>query len=97
PSSVGQRIGDVALELFEGIDQRLPVRLVGVRAEKLRTLSESAPALWDDDGEWRRVESALDTAAARFGRGAITRATLISERGGGTLPSNPRLSRDDPR
>ena len=54
-------------------------------------------ALWDDDGEWRRVESALDTAAARFGRGAITRATLISERGGGTLPSNPRLSRDGPR
>ena len=28
---------------------------------------------------------------------AITRATLISERGGGTLPSNPRLPRDDPR
>lgn len=97
PSSVGQRLGEVALELFDAIDRRLPIRLVGVRAEKLRTFAESAPALWDDDGEWRRVESALDTAAARFGRGAITRATLISERGGGTLPSNPLLPSDDPR
>lgn len=96
PSSVGQRIGDVALELFDDIDRRLPVRLVGVRAEKLRPVAESAPALWDDDGEWRRVESALDTATARFGRGAVTRATLITERGGGSLPSNPRLPRDMP-
>lgn len=91
PSSVGQRLGDVALELFDEIDRRLPVRLVGVRAEKLRASDDNAPPLWDDDGEWRRVESALDTAAARFGTGAITRATLITERGGGSLPSNPRL------
>lgn len=94
PSSVGQRIGDVAWELFGEIDRRLPVRLVGVRAEKLRAAVEGAPALWDDDGEWRRVESALDTAAAKFGRGAITRATLMTERGGGFLPTNPRLPRD---
>jgi DNA polymerase-4 len=66
------------------------VRLIGVRAEKLRP-SDTAPlALWDDDHEWRRIEDALDDATARFGRGAVTRATLLGKaRGGGTLPSSP--------
>ena len=45
--------------------------------------------LWDDDEGWRRVEEALDGAVARFGRGAVTRATLLGKaRGGGALPSN---------
>ena len=51
----------------------------------------AALTLWDDDEEWRRVEGALDDATARFGRGAVTRATLLGgARGGGTLPSHPR-------
>ncbi|MFX5583145.1 hypothetical protein ABTE20_21300, partial [Acinetobacter baumannii] len=68
PTSVGQRIGDAAIELFDGIDRRQAVRLVGVRGEKLRPTAAAA-TLWDDDAEWRRVEGALDGAAARFGRG----------------------------
>ncbi|MGN8552695.1 UNVERIFIED_CONTAM: DNA polymerase IV [Microbacterium sp. SLM126] len=96
PTAVGQRIGDAAHELFDSVERRLPVRLIGVRAEKLR-LSGSAPlALWDDDQEWRRIEDALDGAAARFGRGAVTRATLLgAARGGGTLPSNPPAPKPD--
>lgn len=94
PTAVGQRIGEVALELFTDIDRRLPVRLVGVRAEKLQPAGGALLSLWDEDDEWRRVESALDTATARFGRGAVTRATLITERGGGALPTNPRLPRE---
>lgn len=91
PTAVGQRIGDAARELFAGVDRALPVRLIGVRAEKLRPGGSSALALWDDDEEWRRIESALDGAAARFGGGAVTRATQLGKaRGGGTLPSNPR-------
>jgi DNA polymerase-4 len=91
PTAVGQRIGEAALELFGGVDRRMPVRLVGVRAEKLSASGGAAMTLWDDDAEWRRVEGALDDATARFGRGAVTRATLLGgPRGGGTLPSHPK-------
>jgi len=91
PTAVGQRIGRAALELFEAVDRPLPVRLVGVRAEKLLASGAAGLTLWDDDEEWRRVEGALDDATARFGRGAVTRATLLGgARGGGTLPSHPR-------
>lgn len=90
PTDVGQRIGDAAIELFGGVERRLPVRLVGVRGEKLRPAAADAPTLWDDDAEWRRLEGALDEAVARFGRGAVTRATLLGPaRGGGSLPSHP--------
>lgn len=91
-TSVGQRIGEAAIEMFDGIDRRQAVRLVGVRGEKLRPTSAAA-TLWDDDAEWRRVEGALDGAAARFGRGAVTRGSLLGpSRGGGALPTNPRPS-----
>ncbi|WP_457098441.1 DNA polymerase IV [Microbacterium sp. P5_E9] len=91
PTAVGQRIGDAAHELFASIELALPVRLIGIRAEKLRPGGSAALTLWDDDEDWRRIEGALDGAAARFGRGAVTRATLLGKgRGGGTLPSNPR-------
>ncbi len=90
PTAVGQRIGDAAHELFETVERPLPVRLIGVRAERLRPAGSAPLALWDDDGEWRRIENALDGAAARFGRGAVTRATLIGKtRGGAGLPSSP--------
>lgn len=96
PTAVGQRIGDAALELFDAIDRRLPIRLVGVRGEKLRPAAIDMPTLWDDDEDWRRVEDALDDAAARFGGGAVTRATLLGPtRGGGSLPSHPKPARPD--
>jgi len=93
-TSVGQRIGDAAIELFDAIDRRRAVRLVGVRGEKLAPAAMAA-TLWDDDAEWRRVEGALDSAVARFGRGAVTRGSLLGPtRGGGALPTNPRPSYD---
>ncbi len=96
PTAVSQRIGDAAHDLFGLVDRRLPIRLVGVRAEKLVPAGAAPTALWDDDAEWRRIDGALDDATARFGRGAITRATLLgAPRGGGSLPSNPRPPRTD--
>jgi DNA polymerase-4 len=96
PTAVGQRIGEAALELFDAVERPLPVRLVGVRAEKLRPSGEAGLMLWDDDEEWRRVEEALDDATARFGRGAVTRATLLGgTRGGTALPSHPRAPAPD--
>ncbi|TFV81921.1 DNA polymerase IV [Microbacterium sp. dk485] len=89
PTAVGQRIGEAAIELFDGIPRPLPVRLIGVRAEKLRAAAGPL-GLWDDDEEWRAVEDALDGAAERFGRGAVTRAALLGpRRDGGSLPSHP--------
>ena len=91
PTAVGQRIGEAARDLFGSVERPLPVRLVGVRAEKLRAAGGGEPVLWDDDAEWRRVEGALDDATARFGRGAVTRATLLGgARGGGSPPSHPK-------
>ena len=91
PTSVGQRIGDAAIDLFESVERPLPVRLVGVRGEKLRPARDEILTLWDDDAEWKRVEGALDDATARFGKGSVTRATLLGRsRGGTTLPSHPR-------
>lgn len=96
PTAVGQRIGDAAHDLFAAVDRRLPIRLIGVRAEKLRAAGSAPLALWDDDEEWRRIEDALDGAAAKFGRGAVTRATLLGRaRGGGTLPSSPPAPKPD--
>jgi DNA polymerase-4 len=96
PTAVGQRIGDAAHELFAQVEAPLPVRLIGVRAEKLRPAGGGGLALWDDDEEWRRVEGAVDGAAERFGRGAVTRATLLGKaRGGGSIPTSPRAPRSD--
>lgn len=90
PTAVGQRIGDAAHELFASVDSRLPIRLIGVRAEKLQPAGSAPLALWDDDEGWRRIEDALDGATAKFGRGAVTRATLLGKaRGGGSLPTSP--------
>ncbi|UUT35259.1 DNA polymerase IV [Microbacterium elymi] len=92
PTAVGQRIGEAALELFDALDRPLPVRLVGVRTEKLRAAGSGGLALWDDDEEWRQVEGALDDAASRFGAGAVTRAAFLgpSRDVGGVTHHPPR-------
>ncbi|MFS0867323.1 DNA polymerase IV [Microbacterium sp. 179-B 1A2 NHS] len=96
PTNVGQRIGDVAIELFSKIDLVQPVRLIGVRAEKLTGDGLGGLALWDDDEDWRRVDAALDDARSRFGGGAVRRAsTLGPRRDVNALPTNPKAPRED--
>ena len=89
PTSVGQRIGEVARTLFDAIERRDPIRLVGVRAERLSGAG-GALGLWDDDAEWRRVEDALDSAQARFGSGSVTRARHLGARPGRGSAPHPR-------
>ncbi|MGF3055430.1 DNA polymerase IV [Microbacterium sp. YY-01] len=79
PSSVGQRIGSVAQALWEALDRHDPVRLIGVRAERLTAASGPA-GLWDDDASWRSVEHALDAAHSKFGDGVIRRARYLDEK-----------------
>ncbi|GAA3022947.1 DNA polymerase IV [Microbacterium dextranolyticum] len=95
PTDVGQRIGDVAIGLFDELELAQPVRLIGVRAEKLRPGGGAALTLWDDDEDWRRVDAALDDARDRFGGGAVTRASVLGPRRDvNALPTNPRLPRE---
>ena len=89
PTSVGQRIGEVARLLFDAVERREPVRLIGVRAERLGQAG-SGMALWDDDADWRRVEGAVDDARARFGSAIITRARHLGAREGRGAPQHPR-------
>ncbi|MBZ6372879.1 MULTISPECIES: DNA polymerase IV [Microbacterium] len=96
PTDVGQRIGDVAIGLFEALQLTQPVRLIGVRAEKLQHAGGGLMPLWDDDAEWRRVDAALDDARERFGGGAVTRASVLGPRRDvNALPTNPRLPRTE--
>ncbi|WP_036316686.1 DNA polymerase IV [Microbacterium sp. B24] len=96
PSDVGQRIGDVAIGLFDALELSQPVRLIGVRAEKLRGGDGGSVPLWDEDAEWRRVDAALDDARVRFGGGAVTRASVLGPRRDvNALPTNPRLPRTE--
>lgn len=90
PTAVGQRIGEAAQALFEQIDRRDPVRLVGVRAERLQPAGGGAMGLWDDDEDWRRVEGAVDDAVARFGNATITRARHIGRGEGRGAAQHPK-------
>ncbi|GGF31984.1 DNA polymerase IV [Microbacterium sorbitolivorans] len=78
PTAVGQRIGQVARELLASVDMRAAVRLIGVRAERLVPAGSAALALWDDDGEWKQVEGALDVLSEKFGTGSVTRAAFLN-------------------
>ncbi|MCK2027299.1 DNA polymerase IV [Microbacterium sp. SSW1-47] len=90
PTAVSQRIGEAAQSLFEQIDRRDPIRLVGVRAERLQPAGGSALALWDDDEDWRRVEGAVDEAIARFGTATISRARHIGRGEGRGAARHPK-------
>ncbi|WP_341934556.1 DNA polymerase IV [Microbacterium sp. LWO14-1.2] len=90
PTAVGQRIGEAAQALFAQIDRRDPVRLVGVRAEKLRPAGAGGFGLWDEDEDWRRVEGAMDDAVARFGSATITRARHLGRGDGRGAAQHPK-------
>ncbi|WP_156759606.1 DNA polymerase IV [Microbacterium karelineae] len=95
PTAVGQRIAQVARDLLAAVDLRAPVRLIGVRAERLVPAGSAAVALWDDDGDWKQVEGALDRASARFGAGSVTRASALpNERRARHVPAYDRPPED---
>ena len=75
PTDVGHEIHAAAREMADAA-ATAPVRLIGV---KLDHLVESASvgrqvALGEPDHGWRDIETAIDDAAAKFGKGAIRSA-----------------------
>lgn len=85
PSNTTQRVYRTARELFGTVAPggRLPrpVRLIGVRAEQLVPAGSESLALWDEDEQWRAVDTTLDSVRERFGASGITSARLLGGRG----------------
>lgn len=79
-TDVGHEIYQLACELFDGLGlDRARIRLVGVRAEGLRSAA-GAPRQMEIGAPvrgWREAELASDAAAVRFGRGAVRPAALV--------------------
>ncbi len=84
PTDVTQDVYDVALLLLDRLGRergtRRSVRLVGVRAEGLQSLQRWPTrqlALDERDPGWPDADRAVDRATARFGSGAVRRASLL--------------------
>ena len=90
-----QTIFDVACELLDAVELKLKVRLIGVGVSGFQQKPEQAllplagvaaspaasPLLSAADEEKRRkLDSALDTLRGKFGRGAVVRGRLFSEK-----------------
>lgn len=93
PTDVSREIFHEARALFEALHlDRARIRLVGVRAEGVLETDEveSQLVLGAPEHGWREAEEAVDRLAARFGRGSVRPARLIteqaSERDGQGLP-----------
>ncbi len=85
PSNVGRRLFEEANELLRALDtDGRAIRLIGVRAEQLTDEHDAVAALWDPDEEWRDAETTIDSLRARFGGGAVRRASLLGPKGNDT-------------
>jgi DNA polymerase-4 len=79
PTDLGRRIYEEARLLFaESGRAGEPIRLLGVRGEQL-TGRIADLGLWDDDGDWREAEQAVDAITAKFGRSLVRPATLLGD------------------
>lgn len=79
PTDLGRRIYEEARSLYaESGRVGEPIRLLGVRGEQL-TGRVADLGLWDDDGDWREAEHAVDAIAAKFGRSLVRPATLLGD------------------
>lgn len=87
PTDLGRTIfGAVESLLDREILPAEGVRLCGVRCEGLQSRSEGVAVLLDEDVRPLASERAMDSIRSRFGRGALTPATLIERPGGPESP-----------
>ncbi len=86
-TDVGQEIYATARALYDALGlQRARIRLVGVRVEGLFDVDTRTQQLVLDAPErgWREAELAADSAALRFGAGAVRPGTLVRGRSDAT-------------
>jgi DNA polymerase-4 len=82
-TDVAHDIFDTAWQLYQVLNPRDPIRLIGVRVEGLGA-GEDLPhqlSLGEREHGWRDAERAADAAAARFGGSVVGPASLIRGRG----------------
>jgi DNA polymerase IV len=81
PTDVSREILAAAIGLYEALGlQRARIRLVGVRVSSIVD-SARAPiqgVLGEPEHGWRDADRAVDRAQARFGRGIVTSAALLT-------------------
>ena len=81
PTSSARELYEASLVLYEGLRDRTgrlpqPIRLIGVRADRLDAAAETV-MLWQDEDPWIDAEAAVDSARERFGRDALRPARLL--------------------
>ncbi len=81
-------ITDAAADLLRGLlaDQRVPVRLLGIRAERLTGADDAVQGslLWEDErppADWSQADRVADDIRARFPGAALKPATLVEREG----------------
>lgn len=80
PTDLGRRIYEEVAEIHAAVGrENARIRLVGVRMEQLLPSGDATLGLWDTDEGWREAEQVMDAVAARFGRGLVGPATLVSK------------------
>ena len=79
PTDVARHMHDAACRLLAGLAPTGPVRLIGIRAERLVPADSVSiqPALGDPEHGWRDAEVAIDGLSARFGAGSVRPASLV--------------------
>lgn len=79
PTDVARHVHDAACTLLAGLGPIGPVRLVGVRAERLVPVSSVSfqPVLGEPEHGWRDAEMAVDGLSRRFGVGSVRPASLL--------------------
>lgn len=90
PTDVGATLLGYALRLLAAIDDKGPFRLVGVAAYEISPAAgePQLELVASEQGRARRLEVALDGIAARFGSGAVQRATDLQRDHGVVAPAN---------
>jgi DNA polymerase-4 len=86
PTDSAQQLYSAARQLLSGLGERpMPVRLIGLRGERLERSADAPRQLSLDRSEdnWRTAEEALDRVSERFGTGIIQPARLLEERRAG--------------
>lgn len=75
PSDVAATLHATAVALLDEFDDPGPFRLVGLAAYDLIRVAEDAQLDIFTDGRRRRLETAIDSLTARFGRDSVQRAS----------------------
>lgn len=90
PTDVAREILTTGWQLLTVLDPGAPVRLVGIRVERLAATTDAPRQLvfGEPAHGWREAETAADAVVARFGRSAVRPASLL-DRAGDDQRENP--------